>query len=158
MDINPGMSTSTRVAIAITLVMIGIGFKFWRATGGTLWQASAQRSAADVDTLCAELLAAPNHREALEWCRDRRSAGFEMSRDQMRDLAETFYAAGADKVYVTDIEQMGDSNVSASMVVVLPTDKSARKTVFQAEAQFAKQIGEDPMEDVGQKYVLLGLD
>ena len=156
-----GMRTSTRVAIGITVVVLSIGYKFWRATGGGFGRgggADVHETAEAVDETCAEMLAAPNHREAREWCKDPRSAGFEMSREDMGRLAETFYKAGAERVFVTDIEPMGGSNVSASMVVVLPKDSSARKGVFETEAKFAEQAGEEAVRDVGQKYVLLSLD
>jgi hypothetical protein len=153
------MNLSTRVALAITIALVGIGMRFWIASsGGAAGAGNSRRAAADMDALCAESLAAPNHREAREWCSDPSSAGFEMSRDDMLKLAEEFYTAGAEKVYVTDIEQVEQSNVSASMVVVLPTEGAARKNVFKAEAKFAERIGEAPIGDIGQKYVMLSLD
>ena len=150
------MDPKIRWAIGFTVTMLTIGFKFYVA--GQRLKADDGPSAKDIDAACAEMLSQENHREAREWCRDPKSAGFELSKEEMLELAEEFYAAGAETVYVTDIERLGNSNVSASMVVKLPSGGSARKSVFDAEAKFAKKIGEEPVGDSGQKYVLLGLD
>jgi hypothetical protein len=151
------MNLSTRIAVWATVVLVGLGIRFFIGHSG-FGSGEAKRAARDVDAICAEALAAPNHQEAREWCQDSGNAGFEMSRGDMLALAEAFYSAGAEKVFVTDIERVGNANVSASMVVVLPSDGSARKSVFEAESKFAKKIGEEPVRDVGQKYVHLALD
>ena len=151
------MDPKIRWAIGFTITMLAIGFKFWSANNR--WNGGGyEASAKDIDAACAEMLSEDNHREAREWCRDSASAGFEMSKDEMLELAEEFYAAGAEKVYVTGIERMGNSNVAACMVVKLPGGGAARKAVLEAEAKLIRGEGEEPEKDVGQKYVLLGLD
>ena len=155
------MSLPARIALLVTIALVGLGMRFWiLSSGAGVGAANARRAAADNDMLCAELLAAPNHREAREWCDDSSSAaGPKMGPNEMLKVAEEFYTAGADKVYVTNIKQAYDgTNVSKSMVVVLPQDGSGRKGVFAAEAKFARKMGEAPIGDIGQKYVMLSLD
>ena len=153
------MNLTTRISRLVTLALVALGMRFWiLSSGGTVGAANARRAAADNDMLCAEWLAAPNHREAREWCADPSSAGSKMNRDQMLKLAEEFYRAGADKVFVTRIEQVDETNVSSSMVVVLPQEGPDRKGVFAAEAKLAERMGKAPIGDIGQKYVMLLLD
>jgi|SRR5688572_9575155 len=155
------MSLSTRIALLVTIALVGLGMRFWILSSGEgAGAVNSRRAAADNDMLCAELLAAPNHREAREWCGDPSSAaGPKMSPDDMLKVAEEFYTAGAERVYVTNIKQADDgASVSRSMVVALPQDGSGRKNLFAAEAKFARKMGEAPIGDIGQKYVMLSLD
>ena len=152
------MDPKIRWAIGFTITMLAIGFKFWSANNRWNGAGDYGGSPKDIDAACAEMLAEDNHREAREWCRDSSSAGFEMSKDEMLELAEEFYAAGAEKVYVTGIERVGNANVAACLVVKLPSGGAARKAVLRAEAKLIHGDDEEPEKDVGQKYVLLGLD
>jgi hypothetical protein len=83
---------------------------------------------------------------------------FEGSKPEVMVLTEQFYKAGCSKVYITGIEKLGGAFVSASMVVVLPTEPAQRAAAFKIEKEFVEKEGEDGTEDKGQKYLSLTFD
>lgn len=128
------------------------------ACGKSEESSSGGKGPKDEDATCEESLKNPNHAEAREWCSNEENMGFKMTVSDMLKLAEEIYAAGAEKVYVTDIDEFKGRKISASFVVVLPKDGAARKRLFDWEAGFAKQIEEKPRTDKGQKYFFISLD
>src|SRR5688500_5416393 len=61
---------------------------------------------------------APNAVEAREWCKpERRSMGFEVSKNDMLKMAEELYALGARRVSVVGIEKIEDVEIAAAIVV-----------------------------------------
>jgi hypothetical protein len=73
-------------------------------------------------------------------------------------LVNDLYRFGAADVSVPfdkDIEDAETSETALNLVVKLPADKSARKLLFGFEAKMAKELDNDPEEDVGQKYLIL---
>jgi hypothetical protein len=72
-------------------------------------------------------------------------------------IVDDLYRLGAKDVsapFDKDIEDP-DGDVALNLVVTLPTDKGARKRLFGFEARMAKELDNDPEEDVGQKYLIL---
>jgi hypothetical protein len=116
------------------------------------------QSVEEIDRECAADLAGDDCREARAWCRDPKSMGFELSASEMLEIAESFYTAGATAVHVTGISELGGRNISASMVVTMPSDAAARKRVLAAHAEFAQRADITPAKEEGQKYLPLGLD
>jgi hypothetical protein len=116
--------------------------------------------------------------EARAWFKREKIMGFEMSAQDMSDIAEKLYTAGAKKVYVTGISTMSPSDVeggpekgsaedkaqtveiAASMAAELPDDPAARKTTIEAAAALLEEIeGVDyPTEDLEQRYIAFYLD
>lgn len=96
--------------------------------------------------------------EARQWLSAQNHALFEIAKEDGQKLVENFYAAGAPKVYIYDASKMGDGEVAATFIVELPTDKTQRKKVFDAEAAWWKQMGEEGTKDVGQKYLDVATD
>jgi hypothetical protein len=118
---------------------------------------AAEQARAD-DQTAREELAEPSKAEAREWLRDSSHILFEGSRPRVSGLIDDLYDNGAVKVYFTGIERLFDSDVTATIVVELPDDKSSRQKVFAVEAAFQTEAGEQPAPDVGQKYLRILLD
>ena len=110
------------------------------------------------DEVAREEIADPNHAEAREWLRNPQHTVFEGERRRIVSLVDEFYAAGATKVYVTGIEKIMDSDVTATLVVELPSDKATRKKIFDVESAWQKEVGDEPTPEVDQKYLRILLD
>ncbi|HEU4388969.1 MAG TPA: hypothetical protein VFV34_14310 [Blastocatellia bacterium] len=125
---------------------------------GVSGSADRKDQARETDDLAREELNDPNHAEAREWLRDPSHILFEGSREHVVTLVDQFYRDGAVKVWVTGIERIMDADVTATIVVELPDGKASRKKIFDVEASWQKDAGEDPAVDVGQKYLRILLD
>ena len=84
--------------------------------------------------------------------------GFELSCEEMLEIAESFYSAGATAVHVTGISELGGRNISASMVATMPSESEAPQRVLSAHSDFAERAGITPLKDQGRKYIPLSLD
>jgi hypothetical protein len=131
------------------------------AVAGCKKKDPAKEAADHDDKICDEELAGPKHAEAREWCGASQDThlGFKVGRDQMLEITEDFYRAGADMVYVVGISELNGGQIAAELAVILPADPAKRAAVFDAEK---KTFGEDPefkgTPDVGQRCLLVGLD
>jgi hypothetical protein len=112
----------------------------------------------EIDSLAEEEIKAPNTAEARVWLKVPANAIFEGSKAEVVALTESFYKAGCPKVYITGIEKLGDTFVSASMVVVLPSEPAQRANAFKVENAFSQKEGESGYQDKGQKYISLSFD
>ena len=112
----------------------------------------------ELDKVAEEEIKAPDAAEARAWLGVPANAIFEGSKAEVIALTESFYKAGCPKVYITGIEKLGGTFVSASMVAVLPSDPSQRQSAFKVENAFSEKQGEDGSEDKGQKYIWLSFD
>lgn len=88
-----------------------------------------------------------------------------LGQDKKRVLrfVNDFYAAGALKVFVADIDtHLNGKNPSAEnakyLCVVLPSDEHVRHKVFQVHWRAAREWGFDADDDVGQKYTWYPID
>ncbi len=115
-------------------------------------------SAAEINQFVEEALKEAPHAEARAWLADSRNMLFEGDRDYVKKLVEDFYAAGASDVRMTGISEIGGRQVSASFVVFLPTDASARARCFEIYNRYNTDMGEDAEKDVGAKYLFLSFD
>jgi hypothetical protein len=120
--------------------------------------AEARKEAEDTDREVADDLAGPNHAEAREWLRRPTALGFKVSVDEMRQMTDELYAAGATTVYVTGIEEFQGRELAAILVVQLPAAEAPRRNLFEWEGAFAKATDSEPARDVGQKYLKIILD
>src|SRR5262245_57509476 len=100
------------------------------------------------DQVAREEINEPNHAEAREWLRNPLHTVFEGERRRIVSLVDEFYAAGATRVLVTGIEKIMDSDVTATLVVELPSDKATRKKLFDVESAWQKEVGDEPTPDV----------
>lgn len=128
--------------------------------GATAGGGGAGDRAAEVDKAAAESLAeAGKTCEAREWCRKEASMGFEVGTDVMLELAEEAYAAGATDVRVVGIEALGERELSAAMVLTLPSIQADRARLFEWYGKLCRErLDETPPQDVGQRYFYLSLD
>lgn len=92
--------------------------------------------------------------EARAWLGAPGHVVFEYGNENARKLVDGLYAGGAKAVWVTGVETMGASKVTASLVVELPADKASRGRVLA----LCRESVECGASDVGQKYVGLSLD
>ncbi len=120
--------------------------------------AEARKTGEDTDKEIANDLAAPNHAEARAWLRRPAALGWKVSVNEMLKMTDELYAAGATTVYVTDIEEFQGRELAAILVVQLPVDEAARRSVFEWEGAFAKATEAEPARDVGQRYLRIVLD
>jgi hypothetical protein len=118
----------------------------------------------------ARLLGDPERVEALFWLREAveeiRSLGECGSREASVELAERIYEAGAEEVWVVDIERYALQHMdgeqrranSGKLVVRLPTDPGSRRRFFRWEAKHSRSLGFDPRLDEGQTFLFVPLD
>ena len=112
---------------------------------------------AELDRFAEEEIAA-GAAEARAWLAAPGNMLFEGSKEEVVALTDRFYRAGCPQVYMTGIESFGGTPVSASMVVVLPSDPDRRREALAVENEFSASIGEDGVEDRGQRYLFLAFD
>jgi len=108
---------------------------------------------------CREALADPETAEALEWLARGDTMGFELGKPEMRELAQSFYDAGADRVHVAYSELEDDGlQIGALLIVELPRSARARGPVFARFEEIREDFELDRARDVGQSCLLVGLD
>jgi hypothetical protein len=109
------------------------------------------------------LLAQPNSSEVIEWLRGGKPGGRTLGELPTTDdsvvLAEELYSLGADRVTAVEIDryETGDEN-TGKLVISLPLCGAARARIFNWSATNARQLGFDPDQDTGQKYLFIMLD
>jgi len=81
-----------------------------------------------------------------------------MSIDALREFVEKLHAAGAESVLFGDITEIEGRRLSAWLVIELPLTGPSRATVFRAFNAVHHDLGEDEIQDEGQKYLDLPLD
>ena len=105
-----------------------------------------------------EELEQPNKAEARQWLRAPSHEVFKGNKQEILKLVDEFYAAGAVTVYVTGITTLGGTEITDSVLLVLPKDTAARAKVIEVANRFWENIQNDPEKDVGQKYLSFVLD
>jgi len=115
------------------------------------------------DDLCLRLLESPNKQEVLSWLKAGRAQGCTLGElattDESIKLAQEIYNVGAVEVTAVGIDgDPGQFQNTGELVVKLPDDKAARKTIFSWNAKNAEALGFDADEDTGQKYLFVSLD
>ncbi|MCC7193765.1 MAG: hypothetical protein IT444_13405 [Phycisphaeraceae bacterium] len=146
-------------------------------TSSTVTQGGKNSSAeiASADKNCLDLINEKGKvAEAREWLDPKHTHHVLWSGDkqQLRDLFNALYDAGAPAVHAVDISDLSDltkqpGEMTALFVVTLPDDAGARERVFRRLVEYWKPFfeGTEPEDikeytptDVGQKYYLLNLD
>ena len=157
------MKTSYIIITSVALLCICSACGKKEATTSDLKDTTEQKS--DVVNVAAldkdgdEQLAETNKvAEARQWLRAPSHALFKGDRQSVIEFVDEFYAAGAVTVYVTGIETLGGTEVTETMLLVLPKDPTARTKVFEVANRFDETIDSDPEKDVGQKYLSFVLD
>jgi len=118
----------------------------------------SRTTAEKVDKHVEAALAAPNKAEARQWLKPPGHVFFKADKQQVAQLVEDFYAAGAAQVFFIEIARDNDREIADSMIVVLPKDSATRAKVFSVGERADGMFDNDPTPDSGQKYLYYGLD
>jgi hypothetical protein len=78
-----------------------------------------------------------------------------VTNDELRAQLDRFSKAGAQGVWVSEIQQHGEQRSSRTLLLELPTDRNARRSVFEAIRSDPKLQGARPA-DSGQHYLRIG--
>jgi hypothetical protein len=114
----------------------------------------------DPDARAKKILETQGALEVLSWLDGggdtERTLGEDTDAVASRKIADSFYKAGASKVWVFDINEQ-DQN-SGRLMVELPDDSRKRKATLRVCNKWGAKQGFDPDKDEGQRYVLVMLD
>jgi hypothetical protein len=105
-----------------------------------------------------EALAGDKKAEAREWLKSENHVLFKGARKQLAQFIEDFYNAGAPQVWIVDLEEHDGKQYGGALLVVLPSDATARAKLFQVNERASLAYKEDLIVDRGQKYLYYGLD
>ncbi len=112
------------------------------------------------DELCKEIINSQQAKEAREWMKSAKCIlGEATNEEDSKELVESLYKAGAEKVWVFEIniDESGEQ-YSGRLIVEMPADSKKRKKIFVICDEIAENLGFDPEEDCGQNYRLMMLD
>lgn len=126
---------------------------------------ACSKSGADADPLIAkidkhgdEIMASNTKAEARAWMTHPHHIFFKADPKQVAQFIEDFYQAGADKVYIADIEEEQGNYYGEGLLVILPKDAAARAKLFEVESRADTAFQDDSVTDKGQKYLYNSLD
>ena len=111
-----------------------------------------------VDRHGDEVMTSTTKAEAREWMKQPKHVFFKADAKQVGKFVEDFYGAGATQVLICDIEEEEGAQYGEGLLVVLPTDKDARKKLFEVDARANTAFQNDSTSDKGQKYLYYSLD
>jgi len=127
------------------------------AAGGAAREAPPEQR---IDKAGDEIMASDKKAEARQWLKDDNHVLFKFrgGKKKLSDLVDEFYSAGAEKVYVGNIESEAGKDFAGTVLVVLPEDFAARSKLFKIDERVGPELQEDPVADRGQKYLYYSLD
>jgi hypothetical protein len=107
-----------------------------------------------------EIMASDKKAEAREWLKDDNHVLFKFhgGKKKLTELVDEFYAAGAEKVYIGNIESEAGKDFGGTALVVLPKDATNRSKLFEIDKRVGPEFQEDPVTDKGQKYLYYSFD
>jgi len=111
-----------------------------------------------VDKHGEEVMASDKKAEARAWMKQPKHVFFKADAKQVGKFEEDFYNAGATQVLICDIEEEESAQYGEGLLVVLPTDKDARKKLFEIDPRANTAFQNDSTTDKGQKYLYYSLD
>ena len=113
---------------------------------------------AKVDKHGEEIMASAAKAEARQWMKQKSHVFFKADPKTVSQFVESFYGAGATQVLIGDIEEHDGTQYGESLLVVLPKDAAARAKVFEVGSRADTAFQDDPVTDMGQKYLWYSLD
>jgi hypothetical protein len=149
------------LALAAMVVLLSLGCEDQPAAapgaGGAAGEAPPETR---IDKAGDEIMASDKKAEAREWLKDDSHVLFKFrgGKKKLSELVDEFYSAGAQKVYVGDIETEDGRDFAGTILVVLPEDFAARTKLFKIDERVGPEFQEDPVADRGQKYLYYSLD
>jgi len=107
-----------------------------------------------------KIMASDKKAEAREWLKDDNHVLFKFREGKpgLVKIVDEFYSAGAEKVYVGDIDTEQGKDFAGTVLVVLPKDGAARSKLFEIDKRVGPEFQEDPVTDKGQKYLYYSFD
>ena len=148
-----------RIATGLGVLVLGWALKFgWNIVTVEPIESEEQSQAewiADDDEWIAGEIANGSAAPASGWLQQPSHGTFEGDPAQMQELIARFEAAGATRVWMVGIEELGKAQLSDTIAVELPARGPTRDRLFEAEAEFS---GGDGTPDLGQNYLLLSFD
>jgi hypothetical protein len=143
------------MALAIAAAAVGL---IGCMTASVSVSKDEKTEAEDADKQMEEWLAEPDKAEARKWLQSDSHILFEGDKETAARLVSDLYSAGAKEVWIIGVTPLGDSEVAAAFVAVLPGDTAARKRVFAVESDFQRLVDGEPTRDTGQKYLHFSFD
>jgi hypothetical protein len=116
-------------------------------------------AAAKSDAFCQSMLAAGKQDDAKTWIESKDHTLGEYSHVKSRNLLNKLIRVGATRVYACDIDSYDDNQENTGhLVVELPDDSKARKSVLREIDRLASLQGFEGDFDNGQRYAYIKLD
>src|SRR5262245_36274474 len=93
------------------------------------------------------IMASDKKAEAREWLKDDNHVLFKFREGKagLAKIVDEFYAAGAEKVYIGDIQTEAGKDFAGTVLVVLPKDAAARSKLFEIDKRVGPELQEDPV-------------
>jgi hypothetical protein len=111
--------------------------------------------AAETDVRVAQDLREGNAAPARGWLAGADHLAFEGHAAAMNEWIEAFHAAGAERVWMVEIGELADRQISDAIAVELPPAGVARDRIFSVEARLRGGVRSP---DVGQQYLRVAFD
>jgi hypothetical protein len=171
-DLNhkPTMKTNsplTHALIALFVLLMAVGCSKKSADTSNAADESENPEVAgkkmtkETDEMVEEILKGTDKMEAADWLKKYpRSAIGENEEGQdllLAPIVASLKQAGAKRV-VIEYVTLGQAQLLAAMVVVLPTDPPARQKLFALEPKLSELCQQTPVIDRGQKYLYYSFD
>jgi len=148
-----------RIATGLGILVLGWALKFgWNVVTVEPIELSEDSRAewiAEDDDWIAEEVAAGTAAPASGWLRQPKHGSFEGDPARMQELIEQFEAAGAARIWMVGIEELGRTQLSDTIAVELPAGGYTRDRLFEIEAELRDGDG---TPDVGQGYLVISFD
>jgi hypothetical protein len=116
-------------------------------------------AAAKIDLFCQTMLTTGKQDDAITWIESRTHTLGEYSHAKSRNIVNRLMRVGAIRVHACDIDSYDDDQENTGhLVVEIPDESKARKSVFREIARLASLEGFDGDLDNGQRYAYVKLD
>jgi len=146
-----------RMSIAIAIAAVTLGSAGCMTASVTVSK-DEKGEIEETDKQIEQWLSEPDKAEARKWLESEDHILFEGDKETAAKLVGDLYTAGAKQVWVIGVTRIGDSEVAAAFVAVLPAEAAARQQLFALESDFQKMVDGEPTRDAGQKYLHFTFD
>ncbi len=131
------------------------------ATESEVPEVADRKMIAEIDKMAEDVLKSADKMEAAEWLK--RYPKSQITEDEegrpilLASLVARLREAGAQRI-VIDTATIGQGQFLVGMVVVLPTDATARQKLFAMDVELSQLCEQIRVEDKGQKYLHYSFD
>jgi outer membrane murein-binding lipoprotein Lpp len=122
---------------------------------------ASKKMVLDTDKMAEDVLQSANKMEAADWLK--RYPKSQIGDDEegrpilLSAIVARLNQAGAQRV-VVEYVKLGQGELLAAMVVVLPTEPASRQKLFAMEPELSQLCDQTPVTDRGQKYLHYSFD